>query len=404
MDSTLPVRRMVLYKHGVGFVERKGTMEGSKEFKMSFKKEMMNDLLKSLLVFTSGEGTISGVSYETPEDISKMIEEKAIRVPECEALVGLFRQLKGYTVEIETNTNKVKGKVLGTQEETHGEQQMNINLAQKDNENRVVIKTEGGPIISIEVSKIVNFSIVDKEALDDLNFFLDAVTSERKKNVKAVTIFLDGKKCDLSVSYIMQMPSWRVSYRLAYDKKEGAFLQGWGIIDNVLDEDLKDINLSLVAGKPVSFIYDIYTPPVVNRPLIREEARGVGAPIELESTKEELAVGDFLDDASGAYPEAPVPCEEPYPGDKNMGAGMLRKKAEKPMAAPAPSIAPPPPAPIRAQMAASTKVQTKTVEMGEFFKYEIEHPVTVKRGQSAMVPIIQTKIACQKEHVYNGSK
>jgi len=52
----------------------------------------------------------------------------------------------------------------------------------------------------------------------------------------------------------------------------------------------------------------------------------------------------------------------------------------------------------------STRVQTKSVEMGEFFRYDIENPVTVKRGQSAMVPILQGPIECRKEHVYNAQK
>ena len=30
-------------------------------------------------------------------------------------------------------------------------------------------------------------------------------------------------------------------------------LQGWGVFDNQLDEDLEDVMLTLVAGMPVSF-------------------------------------------------------------------------------------------------------------------------------------------------------
>ncbi len=90
-----------MYKHGVGYVERRGKIEKKKELKLTFKKDVLNDLLKSLCVFSTGRGKVSDISYETPEDISKILEEKAIRVPEREAMIGLFRQLKGYAVEIE---------------------------------------------------------------------------------------------------------------------------------------------------------------------------------------------------------------------------------------------------------------------------------------------------------------
>jgi hypothetical protein len=402
---------MVLYKHGVGYVERQGAVKGTKEIKLSFKKPYMNDLLKSLLVFSTGKGLVTGVSYETPEDISKLIAEKAIRVPEREAMIGLFRQLKGYTVDIQTNTEKVKGKVLGTQEPVQGaSQQLNIDLGKEEIKPTVVIKQEDGAIKSVIVEKIVSYKIEDDEATEDLDFFLDAVTSERKKNVKAVTVFLDGKDTQLNVSYISSMPSWRVSYRLVHEKDK-AMVQGWGIIDNNLDEDLKDVDISLVAGKPISFIYDLYTPPAVYRPTIREESRGVSAPVELEGEMERYEEGMF---------EAQMAAGEEYDYDEELDDMLMEKEmAPEPMAkvakkkdmaygagglAATRSAAAPAPPMDSAQLAASTRVATTTVEMGEFFKYDIAHPVTVKRGQSAMVPIIQTKIDCIKEHVYNAQK
>ena len=43
------------------------------------------------------------------------------------------------------------------------------------------------------------------------------------------------------------------------------------------------------AGKPISFIYDIYTPRLIQRPIVREEVRTVSAPVELEAGEEQLA-------------------------------------------------------------------------------------------------------------------
>ena len=403
--NILPVKRMVLYKHGVGYVERKGKVGKGKvgkekELKLSFKKDMMNDLLKSLCVFSTGKGKVSDISYETPEDITKILEEKAIRVPEREAMIGLFRQLKGYAVAIETNTETIKGKVLGTQEtRAAGSNQLNIRLEKGEEKNTVVIKDEDDCIRNIDIEKIIKYRILDPEAAEDLKFFLDTVTSERKKNMKAVTVFLDGKEMDLNISYIMQMPSWRVSYRLAHDKDK-TFLQGWGIIDNVLDEDLADVTISLVAGKPISFIYDLYTPPEVYRPVIREESRGVGAPVELEAEMEPLAAAEFAAGVGGAMTAMDGLYDMEYKKDAALSRGRKAKAA--PMRA---SMAQaPPPAPLSQSIQDSTRVQTKAVEMGEFFRYDIENPVTIKRGQSAMVPIIQANIECVKEHVYNGQK
>ena len=44
------VRRMVMFKHGVAYLERGGPAEGP--FELSFKRDEMNDVLKSLAVAT----------------------------------------------------------------------------------------------------------------------------------------------------------------------------------------------------------------------------------------------------------------------------------------------------------------------------------------------------------------
>jgi hypothetical protein len=43
-------------------------------------------------------------------------------------------------------------------------------------------------------------------------------------------------------------------------------------------------------------------------------------------------------------------------------------------------------------------------ELGETFQYVISTPVTVRRGNSAMVPIVSAELAARKDLLYNGSK
>ena len=401
VQTGLPVTRMVLYKHGVGFIERAGSFGSKDEIKLNFKRDEMDDILKSLSIFTKGKSQVTGVSYETADDVAKLLAEKAINVPDREAMVGLLRALKGYRIKIWVPGEEVEGKVVGTDEEVSSSANGNV-LGRKCS---VVIQSDDEKIRSFDIASVSGMQVKDVEAKDDLKFYLDAITSIRKKNVKGLTIFMDGANPELSVSYIAAMPSWRVSYRLAYFKGDKTLLQGWGIIDNRLDEDLKDVQLSLVAGKPISFIYDIYTPRIIQRPIVREEVRTVSAPVELESGMAQLQeaepeIAEEMDAMSGEEDEGgrfkdKCAKSEAY-------SGMRRSMAPgKPRSMAMPSMAPPP---SPQQMADSTRVQTKSVEMGEFFRYDIETPVTVKRGQSAMVPIIQCPITCKKEHVYNGAK
>lgn len=399
----VPVRRMVLYKHGVGYIERSGPFSTGDPMKLHFKKGEMDDILKSLTVFASGKGKIAGVSYETGEDVERILAEKALRLPEGAALAGLFSALKGYRIRLGTPAETMDGTVVGTEEPKKSGAQgdgsaPSLVIGDREREKRyVLVRNEGGEIRPFDMDSVSAVKILDSSAEEDLNYYLEAVTSERKKEEKGMSLFFAGGEGQVTLSYITQFPSWRVSYRLAHTK-EKTLVQGWGIIDNNLDEDLKEVRLSLVAGKPISFIYDIYTPRTVDRPVVREEVRTMSSPVELEAQTETLAQMQMMPAASaapgegGEYAEMDMLADEGAVGGAAMGRrAMMAKRA-------APAAPPPPP------RFDSARVQTKAVEMGEFFRYDIDEPVTVKRGQSAMVPIIQGEIECRKEHVYNGQK
>lgn len=55
-------------------------------------------------------------------------------------------------------------------------------------------------------------------------------------------------------------------------------------------------------------------------------------------------------------------------------------------------------------MAASVQSAATGQAMGELFQYNVSVPVTVGRGQSAMVPIVSSNLGCKKDLIYNGSK
>src|SRR5690606_15878778 len=54
-DEVLPIRQIVLYRSGVGFFERRGTVEGDATVSLRFNTEDVNDILKSLLIRDMGE-------------------------------------------------------------------------------------------------------------------------------------------------------------------------------------------------------------------------------------------------------------------------------------------------------------------------------------------------------------
>ena len=62
--AELPIRTVILYKHGVGYFDREGTLGPGQSASLDFKAEEMNDVLKSLTITDNG-GKVTGVRYDS---------------------------------------------------------------------------------------------------------------------------------------------------------------------------------------------------------------------------------------------------------------------------------------------------------------------------------------------------
>lgn len=382
LTEDLPVSRLVLYKHGVGYVERKGRVQGG-TVELEFLRQDMDDVLKSLLVFDHEGGRVTGVSYDGAEDVQEKLEKKALVPPEKEALLGLLRKLPGFRVRVKTTASEIEGEVVGTDEsELIGSGDVALPNP------KLLLREASGSLVPVPLRELVNVELADPSASEDLQYFLRLVTSERKKDRRHLTVYLEGEQHDLSVAYLTSAPSWRVTYRLDR-QKQGTALQAWGVVDNWLEEDLKGVHVSLVAGKPISFVYDVYVPRTVSRPVVREEVRALDAPVELEGAALKES-SDQEERASVGGGPAPPPAA--MPAAPRAAAMMARAKTPRNSQD------------LQATLAESARVETRQVEGGDFFRYDVKAPLTVLRGQSALVPILQGVVPAERILVYNDAK
>ncbi len=369
----LPITRMTLYKHGVGFFERRAALSGE-EVELSFRVTEMNDILKSLTAIDWGGGQVLGVDYATPQSREERLAGCSIRLDDDRSLRDLLACLRGRRVEMALDQGEVlTGKLLGLDEPSERQPLASAMVSLLLDE----AAGAGATVRAVALERVQGVDILDERGAADLRFFLQ--TSLTQDEYRSVTVRMSPGEHDLSVSYIAPAPTWRVSYRLVLDPKaEGgpkALLLGWGIFDNRLEEDLQGISLSLVAGMPISFVYDLYTPFTPERPEVKEEARVAAAPVEFERAT------------------------------LGMGADMMERvplAMRAAMAAPAPAAMQKMAA--REAFAAAQTVTTEGEALGELFQYVIQTPVTVGRGQSAMVPVVSADLSYQKDLLYNGRK
>ena len=375
----LPIRKVVLYKHGVGYFERHGDIEGDAPVALHFKAAEMNDVLKSLTTVDLDGGLVSSVSYESTKPVDKQLEDIAIRLPDQNSLTALISQVKGARVALEAGTQRVEGVITGIETVERKDAQLVVKST------LVNLLVDGAALRSFDLLELKSLTFLDEGLRKDLQHLLDILISAKKKDLKKVTVFAKGAgKRRLMASYTVETPVWKTSYRLLLDQ-DRATMQGWALVDNTQDEDWDDVSLTLVAGLPVSFVHDLYSPRYKRRPVVQVQEEEAYAPPTLE---ERVSMK-----LSGKAAAARVLSND----IEHMDLGATLSARDDVEAGAMADMR----ASLRAARERSMPVQTRTVEIGDLFEYRIQNPVSVKRNQSALVPILQATVEGRRVALYN---
>src|SRR4029077_8412 len=133
------------------------------------------------------------------------------------------------------------------------------------------IVTDSGEMRNFELGAGTSVRLAERDLSDEVGRYLNLVGSSRARDLRRMTISANGAgDRNVFVSYISEVPVWKSTYRIILPAKpdQKPLLQGWAIVDNTVGEDWKDVQLSLVAGAPQSFIQDISQPYYTRRPVI----------------------------------------------------------------------------------------------------------------------------------------
>jgi hypothetical protein len=111
----LPMTRVVLFNSGVGYFSRSGEVEGEARVDLAFQDQDVNDLLKSMVLEDFGNGHIAAVSYDSREPISRTLSSFAINLNGNPTFASILAQARGERIEVTTVPNAANqpGKLTG---------------------------------------------------------------------------------------------------------------------------------------------------------------------------------------------------------------------------------------------------------------------------------------------------
>jgi hypothetical protein len=354
--AELPVKRVVLYKHGVGYFERAGEVASGQTARLEFKPNDMNDVLKSLVVDEQGGGRVTGVRYDSANPA-----QSSLNVEAGVALAKFLDGLRGAKVDVELVAGKVSGSIVSGR--------VVPSTDQKAQQELLVLLTDGGELRTLDLAGANTVRLTDPLLQLKLREYLQSMAGLRTQEQRAV--YIDGESTrarQIRASYLLPTPIWKSSYRLILGA--APLLEGWAIVDNTTDSDWSGITLSLVSGKPVSFQSRLYAPKFIERPFA--------------DLAEERAVAPEL--YRGAMAGSPAPAPMAAPMVKSRAARLDTAASMFAEAAPAQS---------------NVAVETTGRELGELFEYAFATPVTVKKNESAMLPFLQQQVQARKLLIYS---
>jgi hypothetical protein len=400
--ARLPITRVILYKNGVGYFEHAGRVRDSQDVNVDFTTAQLNDVLKSLTVLDLGKGRITGVSYNSNAPLDRRLGSLHLPVGTNPTTAQFLAALRGARLEVHSGSESAAGRLLSIDE-----REIPMKGDQKVTVDQVSIVSDSGEVRVFDLSPSTSVRVTERDVNDEVGKYLGLVASTRDQDVRRMTISTAGEgERNLLVSYISEVPVWKSTYRIVIPSEGKPLLQGWAIVDNTVGEDWKNVELSLVAGAPQSFVHELSLPYYTRRPVVPLPQNAMITPQTHEATMEEKeavalaggstsvdtavvngAPGGVIGGSASKAPKLAMPTGIGAGSGGGVGPGAYKKWRDED---------------VNHLEAITTTAQTR--DLGDLFEYKLPDRVTIRKNQSALVPILQSRIDTEKVSVWNPSE
>jgi len=382
LAADLPIREVVLYKSGVGYFERAGTLRAGESARLEFKAGDMNDVLKSLTISDKSGSKVSGLRYDSSEPLEQKLAEFPFKIDGQASLAAFLDQMKGARVEMKYGAETIAGTIVSAR--------LAAVEDKKPEREQIVLLTDSGDLRTLDLAAASAIRLSDPKLQLQLKDYLLAMNQARSRDKRSVYIdSTDAKERQIAAAYMTPAPVWKSSYRLIFNDKTEPTLEGWAIIDNTSGEDWTNVLLSVVSGRPVSFISRLYEPKYVARQTVELPDDQAAGPVVYNG-----ALDDLRAVAPPPPPAAPMPMQARSmaktagrPGGVVGGYAQngLRDEEQN----------------QKYDVNSTVAVNVASADLGELFEYRFASPITVKKDESAMLPFLQQKIGSRKLLIYS---
>jgi hypothetical protein len=433
----LPLRRVVLYKSGIGYFQHDGHVHGNEDVEIDLTSGQLNDVLKSLTALDFSGGRIVGASYNSQEPAGHQLQSLPVPVAQNSTLASLLQNLRGARLEVRTSSGSFTGRLLSVEQKAR-----TTNGSSTSQVDQISLLDDSGDVRSFTLEPGVNVRFADRDLEMELSRALGLLDSSHQEDTRHLVLSTAGSgDRQIRVSYISEVPVWKTTYRIVLPGATSPagtkpLLQGWAVVDNTVGEDWNDVELSLAAGAPQSFIQQLSQPYYMQRPTVGLPRGVLLSPQTHNSTLVSVTAGQQLMETqntitgrnitgggagrgggSGGASTVGQPRNSNFEGLPNGALNItfdginaqnnLLQSTDGFYAMNAGEAGGGDSAITNANNqfhALSTSVTgAQGGLLGDLFEYKLKDRVTIRKNQSALVPIVQTEINAEKVALWNSS-
>jgi len=371
--TPLAVRRVVLYKNGVSYIEHIGRVRDNGSLALDLSSSQLDDVLNTLTALDLGNGTIAGVSYNSTDPLQHQLNSAQPPAGDGGTLIDLLQGLRGAQIQVTSGGTTLTGRVVGV------ERQRPAQGSTPPVSDQLTLVSNSGELRRIALSPAARVTVLDRDSAGQMASYVSALASTRTADRRRLTIATNGAgQRDVLVTYVVEAPIWKTSYRvlLARDGEQPT-VQGWAIVDNVSAEDWTNVDLSLIAGAPQSFIQQISQPRYVRRPVVQPPQSAMVTP----QTHDPALKVDSVDESVTITGEKPS-------GAGGRGGGVVGGLAA---------------APATAAFARQQNLNpgAGALNLTDLFEYHISTPISIRRNQSALIPIVNAHVDADRVSLWS---
>ncbi len=353
------VRRIVLFKHGLAHIERRGSVPGG--FDLLFDRVELGEVLRSLAVWIEkGNGHVTALAFDAPEDPDAALAGRKLRFEQGATLRGMLQATRGRRVRVEGSEGALEGELLGFEE----------SIGPQGGRRWLLLRTGSGQINVVDLASIRSLDFVENAVRASLDMLIDRSRASARGDGRTVHVALDGPADDVRVLYVVPATPFVISYRLACNANDARFF-AFALVHNPLEEDIDRVEVVLSTKAPTQGASSHHNSPgarvndFIKPERVRRRASGhpntVRAPLPMPAPVQVITSGKTL---------------PPKTSERSAESNESNVQSDR---------------------------ESQQNVLPEPSEWRVSEPVSIRRRSTAMVPIHALNLSLRKERAFRDA-